>query len=476
MAINRNKQEVQDRLAELQENQIEYWQTRAENNFLAGEKDALKVAKDLRKTYNATIKEINEKIEKFYGKYADESGLTLEEAKQLLNKKELKDFKHYLNECIKYKEKNDIPTKQYELLKLKTKISRLDELETQIQFELDKLTGKSRDAIKELLYNTYEDGYYKTIFDKEQFAGHSSPFSGLNMQAIGKAVDKKYLGENYSSRIWKNQSNLMQVLNQEIPRGITLGYNPRKLASQVISKRVDKQAYNNTVRLIRTEYSKILNDATLAGYKASGIHQYKLLVTLDNRTSEICQLLDEMDDVYEVDEAETGVNYPPFHPNCRTTTVPYFEPDEIDEMSDEELSNIGYVTYDDWKDGLVKLQGDRVIYKMNPNDYIYTKTGDNGKFKITASDGENMAGFIRYNDVGGEPQVVFIRVDEKYRGNKIATHLYQMLQEYYGDVDIKFGELTEDGMKLIKAIGKITKKEKNADGFYEYWGRINLKK
>ena len=31
----------------------------------------------------------------------------------------------------------------------------------------------------------------------------------------------------------------------------------------------------------------------------------------------------------------TGVNYPPLHPQCRCTTIAYFEPDEIDEMFEE---------------------------------------------------------------------------------------------------------------------------------------------
>ena len=427
-----NKKEVKTRLEKLQEKQIEYWQTRAENNFLAGEKDAFDVAKDLKSLYNNAVKEINEKIEVFYGKYTEETGLSLEEAKQLLNKSELKDFKHYLNECIKYKKENDIPTKQYELLKLKTKISRLDELETQIQFELDKLTNASKDEIQELLYNTYEEGYYKTIFDKEQFVGHSSPFSGLNKQAIGKAVDKKYLGENYSSLIWKNQNKLMTILNQEIPRGITLGYNPRKLAAEVISKRVDKQAYNNTVRLIRTEYSKILNDATLSGYKASRIHQYKLLVTLDNRTSEICQLLDEMDEVYEIDEAETGVNYPPFHPNCRTTTVPYFEPDEIDDMSEDELSNIGYITYDDWKSGLVKLEGNKVVYKEK--SVKVEKTVDENGFERIGKTAIELDGMNEdyINDI--EKQLV--RLNGEFNSNLYSVKYNPDVQRLFGNIQM----------------------------------------
>ena len=38
---------------------------------------------------------------------------------------------------------------------------------------------------------------------------------------------------------------------------------------------------------------------------------------------------------YSRKEAVTGVNYPPTHPLCRCTTIPYFEPDEIDEMFEE---------------------------------------------------------------------------------------------------------------------------------------------
>jgi hypothetical protein len=32
-------------------------------------------------------------------------------------------------------------------------------------------------------------------------------------------------------------------------------------------------------------------------------------------------------------------------------------------MTEEELSNIGFITYDEWKNGLIKLQNGKVIYK-----------------------------------------------------------------------------------------------------------------
>ena len=58
-------------------------------------------------------------------------------------------------------------------------------------------------------------------------------------------------------------------------------------------------------------------------YKKLKVEEYELLATLDNRTSSICQEKDGKH--YPVDDIKVGINYPPFHPNCRTTTIKYRE-------------------------------------------------------------------------------------------------------------------------------------------------------
>lgn len=339
-----------------------YWQNRAEKNYIAGEKDALKVARGLKNVYKQANIEIEEKINAFYGKYASETGLTLEDARQLLNKGELKDFKSYINELLKYGNKNNFSQEEmYEYRRLynKAKIARLEKLQANIQAELDKLANEVQNEVSDLLYNSYENGYYKTIYDNQMEFNIDNAFTGLNKKAIEKAISTKYQKSNYSNRIWTSTNKLMQTLTQEIPRGIVLGYNPRKLASQ-ISKKLDTN-YNNTVRLIRTEYSHILNQATLDGYKQNGIKQYQISTTLDNRRCDDCS--DYEGKIVNINEAEEGITIPPFHPNCRCTTIPYFPKDYIDKMSNEELDKIGFVTYEDWKSGLVKLQNGKVKYK-----------------------------------------------------------------------------------------------------------------
>jgi SPP1 gp7 family putative phage head morphogenesis protein len=368
MAKNNDITKINTNLIKQQARNIEYWQKRAESKFLDGEKDALELAKQLQANYKRTIREIEFKINAFYGKYASKEGIELQEAKQLLNRQELKEFKDYIKEMLAMGKKENFSPEQmakFKQLYAKARISRLQELEAEIEYELSKLTSANEEQLAILLANTYEEGYYETIFDVEKFKGFSSSFSGLNKQAIGKAIYAKYEGANFSQRLWKNQTNLITILEKEIPRGITLGYNPRKLAD-LTSKKLGTN-YNNTVRLIRTEYNKVLNDATYQGYVACRIAQYQILATLDNRTSEICQEMDSK--IYELSEKEVGVNYPPFHPNCRTTTIPYFEPDEFDnegELIYNDKLGIAIpknITYKEWKDNLTQPRNGKIHYK-----------------------------------------------------------------------------------------------------------------
>ena len=60
-------------------------------------------------------------------------------------------------------------------------------------------------------------------------------------------------------------------------------------------------------------------------YERMGVEKYQLVATLDLRTTEICISLDGK--VFFVKDYERGVTAPPFHINCRTTTVPYYDDD-----------------------------------------------------------------------------------------------------------------------------------------------------
>lgn len=311
--------------------QIEYWTKRNEKLFTAGEKQGLKLAQAMKDNYEASAKRLTAELYIFFNQYAKEGNISLQDAKKLLDRKELKTFHKELKEFLKYAKQHNYDSDLVELrlLQLKVRVSRLDALRAQIDYELSKLADENENLLKGYLSNIYEEGYYRTIFNIEKDIGYELNFAKLNTKLIEKAVSRNYNLANYSigiKKVWQNKDNLMTILNQAIPQGLTLGYNPIKIAD-ITSKKL-KTDYNATVRLMRTEYNLLMNDAISDGYKACGINQYKISATLDNKTSEICQAMDG--EVFDVSKKEVGINYPPFHPNCRTTTIPYFEPDEID--------------------------------------------------------------------------------------------------------------------------------------------------
>ena len=352
--------------------QKEYWQNRNEKLFLEGEKDILDYVEQLKKQYMNASKAIEGEIEKFYGKFAVANNYTMADLKKLLNREELKSFKESIKDIADYVKEHKLD-KDFEnkikILRAKSRISRLEELKTKIDFEVEKLYNNVNTSLGEELQNTFEDGYYETVFNQQKFLGFSDNFAMLSTKAIEKAVTTPYMTENYSDVLWKNKTNLENILNQQIPQGIILGYNPKKVAD-IASKQLGSK-YNSTVRLVRTEYNLILNDATAQGYREAGIEKYQILATLDSRTSDICREMDG--EIIKLSEKEVGVNYPPFHPNCRTTTIPYFEPDEFDTEIERYIKDENGIKhkitdetqYLEWKNALKPKKDGTVIYENN---------------------------------------------------------------------------------------------------------------
>lgn len=74
--------------------------------------------------------------------------------------------------------------------------------------------------------------------------------------------------------------------------------------------------------IVRTATQHVSQQAREATWEANSdlIDRYQIVATLDGKTSTKCKSLDQT--VWVIGQGPT----PPLHPNCRTTTVPYFKP------------------------------------------------------------------------------------------------------------------------------------------------------
>lgn len=330
------------------ESDKKYWEKRQEQKFLAGEKKIEDYYKGLQRAFEKARQDIHSIINDFYWRYAQENQFTFASAQIKLNKEELVG----LNEFIKLVEEN---MGKYNLkvtnMSLRARITRYQALEKQIDATLQQLYAiEYQHKGEELLKDLYEDSYYRTWRNIDQYTGFHAEFAQVNHLAVEELIKYPFNGANFSTRLWKQKDAVMQQLNESITTMLIQGKNPNTL-SKDFAKKFDTKEFEAR-RLLHTEGTFIMEQGTLAAYKEDGIEKYEILATLDTRTSEICQHQDGK--VYDVDKAVVGVNLSPFHPFCRTTTTPWYDDMEVTTRSarasnGKAIKVPSSMTYGEWK-------------------------------------------------------------------------------------------------------------------------------
>ena len=195
----------------------------------------------------------------------------------------------------------------------------LNELKEKIYKEYS-LLAQNEINISTNHYKDVVNSTYKTIANQLGRVKNPS-FSMLKTEDIKDLLSIKWLGKNYSERVWANTNLLAEKIENILLDGIISGKSIRSMTTEL--NKLMKAGTFNSERLIRTETNFFQNRASLKAYKDYGIEKYEFLAKIDNRTSIICSKLNGQ--IFDIDKAKTGVNYPPMHPFCRSTTVAYFE-------------------------------------------------------------------------------------------------------------------------------------------------------
>lgn len=361
----------------------EYWKDR----FLGLEKESTQFASDtfdeIEKSFIAAQADIQKDIDKWISRLSKNNNISIKEARKMLAKDELKEFKWSVQEYIKYGEQNAIDgkwIKELENASSKVHITRLEALKLHTQQRLEVAFGNQLDKTDEFLRNLYSANYYKSIFELNK---------GFKIGTNGPTIDDRYLdnllnsswlsdGKNFSSRIWGKKNDITSKLKNELLQACLSGKTSDQAVDR-LSKYVDenmKNAKHCAARLIQTEQSFLGNLSQRDGFKELSVSEYEIVATLDRLTSEICQAMDGKN--YPLEQFVTGVTAPPFHPWCRSCICPYFD----DEFTADELrsargddGNLYYVpadmTYPEWKkmfvdggdkSGLTSVLASGIIY------------------------------------------------------------------------------------------------------------------
>lgn len=313
------------------------------------------------KDVNAAYAEVQEKITNIYVKYAKDNKLDYSEALKYLKDDERKEFQKNLKFYTeKYHDSEYVKeNKEYlHALSARTRVKRLEELQATLKTSADTLYRSldkgTRASLKTVLEESYKHTAFSILNRKE---------AALNVPSdkdFMKLMDTPWSGKNYSDKIWDTANNFESKLSSVINKGLIQGKSYEEMARDLRHAQVGKDGNGGTVyeckRLISTEAAFIQQQGTKAYYDEIGLDEYEYCATLDNKTSDICQALDGK--LIKVDEARVGVNYPPMHCGCRSTTLPVvrWEGEELgeDEQRMERGDDgrnriISKVSYDEWK-------------------------------------------------------------------------------------------------------------------------------
>ena len=342
----------------------EYWQQRVGQLENASHQEAMTVYSRIEESFYQAQREIENKINSWYIRFANNNEITINEAKKLLNSNELKEFKWDVQEYIKYGHENELNEhwmKELENASTKYHVSRLEALKIQTQQTMEKLFGNELDEVDNLTKNSYINNYFHTMFEYQKGFNVGFNVTNIDQNKLSKIVNKPWAVDekNFSERIWGNKTKLINELHNELTKMCLTGKSPDESIKYLSKKFNTSKAQAGN--LIMTENAYFSQLAQKDCFNALDVEKYEIVATLDSHTSEICKEQDGK--VYNMKDYQPGITAPPFHNYCRSTTVPHFDDDfdlEGERAARDEDGKTYYVSdkmkYDDWYKKYVQNQ------------------------------------------------------------------------------------------------------------------------
>lgn len=304
-----------------------YWQKRYESvdNLLYNM--SLESYLSIEKALKEVQKETNNQIEKWFYRIATNNDITMLKAKQKLNAKELEEFKWDVNEYIeKLKENNTNQQwiKELENASAKAHITRLQALQLHTQQIIEKAYGNQLDEVDNMIRNIYKEGYNRSNWIMQTGMQTGFNMGNIDERQLNEIIKKPWAkdGKEFSSRIWTHKTNMVNSLHNELMQTVTRGGSPDKAIKHMVQY-VDKSNENakrNASRLVQSEQAYFSTVSKMKSYEDLEVERYQNITTFDLKVSEKCKSMDKK--IFKLSEMEIGVNAPPYHANCRTTTSP----------------------------------------------------------------------------------------------------------------------------------------------------------
>lgn len=439
----------------------DYWRGRFALLEQAAQAGAERCAAEIETMYREAEQAAAADIERWYGRFAANNGLSLSEARKLLTAGQMEEFRWTVRQYIDAAKQAGLSPeweRKLENASARFHISRLESVQLQIQQHAELLFGNQLDALDSHLRDVAASGYTRTAFELQKGLGLGWDIAALDERRLNILLSRPWTadGKTFRDRCWENKANLVSGVQSALTQGLLRGDAPRKTVSAV-QKQFGVSRYK-AGRLVHTETTYFNACAALEMYKELGVERVEILETLDRHTCEICGGLDGK--VLPLAACEPGVTIPPFHPNCRGTTCPYYDDMDGERAARGEDGKVYYVpadmTFAQWKKAFVQGGAKNGLTKtvknaiLNARDVLEEKQDRFNTLKQEYTE-LNEISFKYYNrpvDSAGQKQ--WREWEKQFSATDSIERVQQRLIELQKELSDASGELAQARFHLLK--------------------------
>ncbi len=345
-------------------------------------KDDEKFSKVLEKEYQRTLREIENRINWWIGKYADDNEIYIEQARQIVREADIKELKEKAKEYVKNKDLSPRANKEMRIYNLKMKIARDELLQKYIDLELAKLGTKEEKLLEDRIFNETEEELKR----QAGILGDSLISKEKIKDVFNQIVNDSHVSAHFSYYIWTNIKELRNDLQNGLNRSILRGQNPNVWKKDLFKHfrgRTQKAEFAAR-RLAVTETAIAQTKAGLISAKENGYD--KVIVITEPGACKECKPHDG--NIIDLDEAEMGKNVPIWHPFCRCTVAAYYEYDDEDILRND-LKKFDSIRNKKDMDSISEIFSKEKYYlgsvkaKINLNKYPFNKKVYATKYDLT---------------------------------------------------------------------------------------------
>ena len=295
-------------------NSLEYWLERAQNVIIAESLADAQAVVEVERIILEMYAEFTKELLAFYAKYALDTGLSIQEVKKKADEFDVLAFRDKAKQYVERKDFSDEANKALKLYNLSMKVSREQLLKQQLDLIVKNSGSDLQDKIEEKLVDAVD----REVERQAHILGENVKIDDTEVKAV---VNSNFKGVNWSTRLWQDMAVVQKEVERTTSNVLLRGRHPNEYIKD-FKKQTNTTTYNAS-RLLVTESARVQAESQKLTYlKELGEDgEYKYVAKIDKKTSKICHSLNGK--VFKVKDMIPGINAPPMHPWCRSTTVPH---------------------------------------------------------------------------------------------------------------------------------------------------------